>query len=76
MILLNFHFVTFVLPKMLTSLFQENGTGPVTCMTPVNIEVDYKLRTPYENVDDNMVEDGNAVGGENTETHNDVNQVF
>ncbi|PWA34133.1 hypothetical protein CTI12_AA620650 [Artemisia annua] len=53
---------------------KENGTGPVKCIRPVNIEVDYKLRAPYKNVDDNMVEDGNAVGGENTETHDDVNK--
>ena len=61
---------------MLTSLFQENGTGPVTCTTPVKVEVDYELVAPYKNVGDNMVEDGIAVGGENTEPHEDVNQVF
>ena len=42
----------------------------------VKIEVDYELLAPYKNVGDNMVEDGSAVGGENTETHEDVNQVF
>nr|GEY27124.1 hypothetical protein [Tanacetum cinerariifolium] len=74
MILLNFHFVTFLLPNMLTYLFQENGRGPVTRRTPVKVEVDYELLAPHENVGYNMVEDGIAVRGENTETHEDVNQ--
>ncbi|GKC31809.1 pentatricopeptide repeat-containing protein [Tanacetum coccineum] len=49
----------------------ENGTGHVTCIAPVKVEVDYELLAPYENVGANMVEDGSAVGGENTRT-NDI----
>ncbi|GJU16743.1 putative transcription factor/ chromatin remodeling BED-type(Zn) family protein [Tanacetum coccineum] len=53
---------------------KENGRGPVTRRTPVKVEVDYELLAPHENVGYNMVEDGIAVRGENTETHEDVNQ--
>ncbi|GJR94690.1 protein RAE1 [Tanacetum coccineum] len=56
-------------------LDEENGTGHVTCIAPVKVEVDYELLAPYENVGANMVEDGSVVGGENTRTHENVNQV-
>ncbi|GJY24425.1 60S ribosomal protein L3 [Tanacetum coccineum] len=56
-------------------LDEKNGTGHVTCIALVKVEVDYELLAPYENVGTNMVEDGSAVGGENTRTHEDVNQV-
>lgn len=52
----------------MTSVFQENGAGPVTSIVPVKIEAD-------DYVDENIAEDSSAVGGETMELLADVSRI-